>query len=108
MVFSNTDMPAQANRHSLDSLYTSKKVHLPVYVVYGSGIETTYSSRNILYCVCMGLFSIQKLRNPADTLMLAKASCVNIYFFKTVVGIQKTVILSFPLLLAGNALQKVW
>lgn len=80
MFFSNTDMPAQVNRHSLDFLYTSKKVHLPVYFVYSSGIETSYSTGDILHCVCMGLFSAQTLGTPADTVILAKASCVSLYF----------------------------
>lgn len=73
-------MPAQANRHSLDFRYTSKKVHLPVYFVYSSGTETSHSPGDILHCVCMGLFSAQTLGTSADTVMLAKASCVNLYF----------------------------
>lgn len=80
MYFSSTDMPAQANRHSLDFLYTRKKMYLLVYFVYGSEVEKSHSHGDILHCVCMGLFSAQTLGTPADTVMLAKASCVNLYF----------------------------
>lgn len=72
-------MPAQANRHSLDFI-SAKKVHLPVYVVYVSRTKTTYSPKEVLHCVCKGLFSAQKIGTPADSVMLAKASCVNLYF----------------------------
>lgn len=52
-------------------------------------------------------FSQHRNLEPQQILLSESFMCQPLFSLK-ILGIQKTVILPFPLLLAANALQKVW